>query len=134
MTQTEKELTMLLPSFQYIHKQIKDIEDKSSRDYELAKTIHRTLARRILMYKKLQPIAIEEWNNIESKQEPKEYNVMLLGMSLLAAHMEVSRKKIVLGLDNEIIELQDLMYSFFEVDQIDDTARYAETVREELGL
>ena len=122
--QTIKELVLLLPAFQYMYRRLEDAtseSDRQTKDYEIARLITRAMARRIVAYKSLQHEAIKRWNVIEKEKGDDDYNVFLLGMSLLSSHMEVKQKKISIGLDSEIMQLQDLCYEFFDAKQINRT-------------
>lgn len=134
--QTVRELVLLLPAFSYMYRQVEDnTSDKESRDYVLAKRITKVMAKRIIYYKPLQQEALDKWNELENTLgKDEEFNVFLLGISLLGVHMEVTRKKVIISMTDDILELQDLCYEFFDKDKINRTAEYAEKIRDKLGF
>lgn len=132
-----KELALLMPAFTFIFESITKhttAEDRETRDYELAKRISRTIATRLLAYQNIQKDALEKWKKVESELGEAEYNTFLLGLSLLARHSEVKRKMVYLGLDTDIVELQDLCFEFYTTDAINNTSNYADLVCERMGI
>jgi len=135
-TQTLKELVLVTVSFQYLWENIAklDEEDKKTRDYKLTAHICNQLAYRIKTYKPLHSEVIDLWQTTDIKDDNNEHNPFLAGLALLGVHMEASSKRINVGLDKEIIELQDLAYEFFKADDINKVADWAEGIKEALEL
>lgn len=134
---TIKELVLLTPSFQFIWEAINEKtskEDRETRDYRLAKHICNQLAYRIKAYRSIQKETIDLWNSTKTNIVDGQHNPFLAGLSLLAAHMEVKQKNISIGLDSEIVELQELAYEFFTQDAINEAAEWAENIKKELKI
>lgn len=136
--QTIKELVLLVPAFTYLHRaSLKDDlteEDAGTRDYILVKSISKTIAKRVRTHSGLQRRAIDLYNEIDAESKQDEYNVFMLGLCLLAKHQEVKGKRIHLGVIDEVLELQELSFSFYEAEEINRTADYADKIFNRLGL
>lgn len=135
--QTMKELVLLTVAFQFMWEQITKNtteSDRQTRDYFLSRHICDQLSYRIKAYRTLQKETIDLWNSTKSNAAEGEHNPFLAGLSMLAVHMEVKNKKINIGLNKEIVELQELCYEFFEVDAINSCADWAENIRQELKI
>jgi len=135
--QTTKELLLITVGFTWmwemIEKKTSD-EDKKTRDYTLAKHICNQLGYKIKAYRPLQNNVVDMWNDVRKEINEGEHNVFLAGLAMLSVHMEVKRKNINVGLDKEIIELQELAYEFFDAESINNAADWAEEVKAALKI
>ena len=132
-----KELAIIVPAFSFMHEEINKGtkgEDKNLRDYKLATQICRELAFRIKPYNSIMKGGVDMWQKINDNLEREEHNLFLMGLSLLSAHMELSNKKINIGLSNEIVEMQELCFEFFSSEQINNAADFADKIVSELKL
>jgi len=132
--QTIKELTLLIPAFSFLWESIEKAsdEDKNTVDYKITKHICNQLAFRIKPYRQIQQQIIDNWRNIRDEVVEAEHSVFLAGLALLGTHMEIKNKYVNVGLNNEIMELQELAYGFFEAQQINETAEWSEQIKKVL--
>ena len=132
--QAIKELVVLLPAYTYMQTQLakQDEAEKKAYDYILAKRITSSMLTKIIIFKDVHQKAINKFNKLEEKFRENKINVFLLGLSLLAKHMEVKNKAINIGLSSEIVELQELCYEFFEPKEINRIADYTDKLWHEL--
>ena len=133
---TINELALLLPAFDFMFGAMKKglgEDDEPSRDYMLARQICSILSARLMVYKPLQQQAIDKWNDTTDTHDVK-LNLFLCGLSLLSTHMEVKNKRVNIGLNNEIVELQELCFEFFDTDKINESLEWAEDRAMKLGF
>jgi len=129
-----RELVLLVPAHSFMYQQMEELseKDKLTRDYDLSVIIVKKVSSTVGVYKVLHEEALHMWERIENKLEVGKFNIFLLGLCLLANHLELKNRKINLGVTDEILELQDLCYAFFDKDDINRHISYADNVKDEL--
>ena len=135
--QTLKEMVLITVGFQLVWEMIEtktSEKDRQSRDYTLAKHICNQLAYRIKTYRSLQKEMIDLWDKTREQLTDGEHNPFLAGLAMLATHMEIKNKRINIGLNREIIELQDLAFEFFDSEAINKSADWAEQAKKVLKV
>lgn len=133
---TIKELALILSAFSFMFEALSknaDDEDRGTDIYRLSKYVCSQLAQRIKTYGKLQRLAIDKWNDLESLKNSN-HNLFLSGVSLLASHAELKGKNINTNLNKEIEKIQNHCYLYFDCNEINDTLDWADSARIKLGL
>lgn len=132
-----KELTLLLPAFSFMWESIKegsDEADKGTRDYFLAKQICSVMSTRLMVYRMSQKDALDRWTELTKDAPELKLSVFLCGLALLSTHLELKNKAVNIGLNNEIVELQELCFEFFDTEQINKAFEWAEENAKKIGL
>lgn len=110
------ELSLLLPSFSYMSFNLKNIKDINinDRDVVLTKKIIERLGLVLFPYKDKHLKAVSKNNFILKKIDTQDINTFLFGVSLMAEHLECEDNIIKVGMQDELIELQDIILGFLD--------------------
>jgi hypothetical protein len=129
--QIVKELALLLPAYSFLSNALKksdNTNDNKENDFILAEDIVKQIWVRILPYKKLHKEAADLWNKCEEKVGYSSHNVFLLGLSLVAKHLERKNNQIRFSYSKKLVELQDLSFNFFENNEINKSADFVDEI------
>ena len=126
-----KELALLLPAYSFLSNALRksdNSENNKKDDFILAEDIVKQIWIRISPYKKLHKDAADLWNISEKKVGFSSHNVFLLGLALVAKHLESKNNQIKFSYSKKLVELQDLSFIFFENAEINKSADFVDEI------
>ena len=131
-----RELSLLIASHTYLNMEIANpaLDGITDKEYLIAKELVTKLDKVIGSHTDSfrHKSATIFHDIIIKKDDDVRVSVVVLGLELLARHSEVRGKKIIVGLDNRILALQDLIYTALDPSAIDTANDYADSLYESL--
>lgn len=127
----DKELGLIIAAHTYIGMELQNTAHNgvSSEEATLGKTIVSKLGTVITTHKPMKDRSARLFHDVIIKMDDDiKVSAFCVGIELLAWHNEVSDKDINVGLGNQIIELQDLLYDGFKPEVTRGASKYAEDI------